>query len=107
MKKLMTISAIAIAAALAMGPAHADTIDPNNPNVTNPRVDADGQRDIQARWDECKTLQSSLVNNATQQQMDAFGVQCADFIDQKTGQIAADPSVTNQQMGVESNTARD
>lgn len=106
MKRIITVAAIALATTISTGAAMADDIDPNNPNVTNPRVDADAQRDIQARWDECKTLQTSLVDNATNEQMDAFNTQCAEFIDQKTGELAVDPSVTNEQLGVESNTSR-
>ncbi len=105
MKKFLAVTAIALAATLSAAPAMADQIDPNNPNVTNERVDADGRADIQSRYDECKTLQDSLVNNATNQQMDSFNTQCAEFVDTKTGKLAVDPSATNQQMGVESNTA--
>ncbi len=105
MKKFITVTAIALAATLSAAPAMADQIDPNNPNVTNQRVDADGQRDIQTRWNDCKTLQDSLVENATNQQMDSFNTQCAEFIDTRTGKLAVDPSATNEQLGVESNTA--
>ena len=105
MKKFLAVTAIALAATLSAAPAMADQIDPNNPNVTNERVDADGRADIQSRYAECKTLQDSLVNNATNQQMDSFNTQCAEFVDTKTGKLAVDPSATNQQMGVESNTA--
>ena len=108
MKKLFTVTAIALAATLSAAPAMADTIDPNNPNVVNPRIDEDGQRDIQSRWADCKTLQNSLAKgegNATTQQMDSFNTQCNEFIDTRTGELGVDPSVTNELLGVESNTA--
>ena len=72
MKRLLTITAIALSSAMFISTANADQVDANNPNVTNERVDADGDRDIQSRFDECKQLQASIPTDATQQQIDAF-----------------------------------
>lgn len=97
MKRCITITAIAFAAALFALPANAETVDPNNPNVTNERVEADGARDIQSRFDECTQLQSSIPTNATEEQLGAFDTQCAEF-GTATGQLSLPQNATEQQI---------
>lgn len=97
MKRVFTIAALALSTAAFASTAHADQVDANNPNVTNERVDADGQRDIQSRFDECKQLQTSLPTDATQQQIDAFDAQCVDF-GTATGQLSLPQNATEQQI---------
>jgi hypothetical protein len=97
MKCFMTITAVAFSTALLASTANADTVDANNPNVTNERVDADGERDIQSRFDKCSELQGSLPTNATEDQLGAFDTQCAEF-GTATGQLSLPQNATEQQI---------
>ena len=97
MKRILTITAVALSTALFASTAHSDTVDANNPNVTNERVDADGERDIQSRFDKCTELQGSLPTNATEDQLDAFDTQCAEF-GTATGQLSLPQNATEQQI---------
>lgn len=97
MKRLISVAAIAVSTVMFASAGNAAGIDPNNPNVTNSQVDADGQRDIQSRFDECKQLQSSIPMNATEQQLGAFDTQCADF-GTATGQLSLPQNATEQQI---------
>ncbi len=97
MKRIISIAAIALSTVIFTSAGNAESIDPNNPNVTNPRVDADGERDIQSRFDECKQLQTSIPMNATEEQLGAFDTQCADF-GTATGQLSLPQNATEQQI---------
>lgn len=106
--KIITPMAIAVLAiASTVAPAAADSIDPNNPTVTNPRVDEDATADIKSRYDDCMKMEAGFASTVTNQQMlEEFNTKCAEFIDKDTGKLAVNPSVTNEQLGVESNTSR-
>lgn len=97
MKRFLTITAVALSTAMFAPAAIADQIDVNNPNVTNPRVDADGERDIQSRFDKCSELQGLIPTNAAEDQLDAFDSQCAEF-GTATGQLSLPQNATEQQI---------
>ena len=97
MKRAISIAAIALSTVIFTSAGNAESIDKNNPNVTNERVDADGERDSQSRFYECKQLQTSIPTNATEEQLGAFDTQCADF-GTATGQLSLPQNATEQQI---------
>lgn len=61
------------------------TIDANNPNVTNAAVDEDRKRELQAVMNTCKDLQTSIVKNATEKHFEPATQQCAEYENEYTG----------------------
>ena len=93
MKRIVTLTANALSTTLFVSTTGADTVDATNPDVTNPRVNLDGE----SRYDNCKQFQPSTPTNATEDQLDAFDIQCAEF-GTATGQLSLPQNATEQQI---------
>lgn len=83
--RVMT-TAVAIASFAAVtGSFAGQTIDSDNPNVTNAAVDEDRKRELESVLNTCKDLQTSIVKNATEKYFEPMTQQCADYENQYTG----------------------